>query len=189
MIIIASVRDGRAGVPIGQWFEQAARDHGGFDVTVADLKEIDLPLMTEPNHPRLRQYTQPKTWAWSERVDAADAFVFVMPEYNFTVTAPLVNALDYLVHEWAYKPAGLVTYGGISGGLRAAQHLKPKLNALNMHPVKEAVTIPFAARQLNEGVFTPNESQERSAADMLDSLFRWERAMRELRVPAASAAD
>jgi NAD(P)H-dependent FMN reductase len=112
-----------------------------------------------------------------------------MPEYNFTVTAPLVNALDYLVQEWAYKPAGLVTYGGISGGLRAAQHLKPKLNALNMHPVKEAVTIPFAAKQLSDGVFTPNESQERSAPDMLDSLLRWERAMRELRVPAASAAD
>jgi NAD(P)H-dependent FMN reductase len=189
LVIIASIRDGRAGLPVGQWFEQVAREHGGFDVAVADLKEIDLPLMTEPNHPRLKQYTQPATWAWSERVDAADAFVLVMPEYNFTATAPLVNALDYLVQEWAYKPVGLVTYGGISGGLRAAQHLKPKLTALNMHPIKETVTVQFVANHVQEGAFTPNDSHPRSAVEMLDALLRWEAALRQLRQPATVAAD
>jgi NAD(P)H-dependent FMN reductase len=123
MVIIASMRDGRAGRAVGDWFAQVAQDHGWFDVTVADLKEIDLPLMTEPHHPRLRQYTQPKTMEWSAMVDAADAFVFVMPEYNYAATAPLINAIDYLVQEWAYKPVGLVSYGGVSGGLRAAQSI------------------------------------------------------------------
>jgi NAD(P)H-dependent FMN reductase len=188
MIVIASVRDGRAGLPVAQWFEGVAREHGGFDISVADLKEIDLPLMTEPNHPRLKQYTQPKTWAWSERVEAADAVVFVMPEYNYTATAPLVNALDYLVQEWAYKPAGLVSYGGVSGGLRAAQHLKPKLTALNMHPVKEGVTIQSVATRIDNGAFTPIDSHVRSASDMLDALLRWEGALHTLRQPAATAA-
>ncbi len=189
MIVIASMRDGRAGLPVARWFEGVARERGGFDVTVADLKEIDLPLMTEPNHPSQKQYTQPKTWGWSERVDAADAFVFVMPEYNFTTTAPLINAIDCLVQEWAYKPVGLVSYGGVSGGLRAAQHLKPKLTALNMHPVKEGVTIQFVAKQIEDGAFTPIDSHVRSANDMLDSLVKWEGALRTLRQPVATAAD
>jgi NAD(P)H-dependent FMN reductase len=189
MVIIASIRDGRVGKPVGDWFEGVAREHGGFDVTVADLKEIDLPLMTEPNHPRLKQYTQPQTWAWSERVEAADAFAFVMPEYNYGTTAPLINALDYLVQEWAYKPVGLVSYGGVSGGLRAQQHLKPKLTALNMHPLKESVSVQFVAKHVEDGVFTPIESHVSSANDMLDSLQKWERALSAMREPAASAAD
>jgi NAD(P)H-dependent FMN reductase len=60
------------------------------------------------------------TKRWSATVAAADAVVFVMPEYNRTFTAPLKNALDYLYYEWNYKPVGLVSYGGVSGGLRAA---------------------------------------------------------------------
>jgi NAD(P)H-dependent FMN reductase len=82
MIIIASTRPGRIGLPVGRWFEQRARDHGGLEVTVADLAEWGLPFLDEPNHPRLQRYTRQHTIRWSAAVEAADAFVFVMPEYN-----------------------------------------------------------------------------------------------------------
>jgi hypothetical protein len=111
-IIIASTRPGRVGLPVARWFESRARTHGGLDVEVVDLAEIDLPFVDEPNHPRLRQYTQQHTKDWSAKVDAADAFVFVMPEYNYGFNAPLKNAIDYLHQEWLYKPVGLVSYGG-----------------------------------------------------------------------------
>lgn len=186
LVIIASVRDGRVGKSVGDWFAGFAKQHGGFDVQVADLKEINLPLMTEPNHPRLKQYTQEKTWEWSRTVDAADAFVFVMPEYNFFPTAPLISAIDYLVQEWAYKPVGLVSYGGVSGGLRAAQGIKPLITAMNMMPVKEGVTIQSVAKQVNDdGIFEPIDSHESSGTAMLDALLRWERAMRQLRESGA----
>jgi len=189
MIIIGSVRDGRAGKAVGDWFTGIAGNHGGFDVTVADLKELDLPLMTEPNHPRLRRYTQDKTKEWSAMVDAADAFVLVMPEYNYSATAPVINALDYLVQEWAYKPVGIVSYGGVSGGLRAAQHIKPLLTALNMMPLKEGVTIQFVANQINAetgGFEASTDSIASSAGTMLDSLVRWEAALRAMRAPVAA---
>src|SRR6185437_13398474 len=114
-VIIASTRPGRVGPIVGDWFLALARQHGGFDVQVSDLAELALPLMDEPHHPRLKQYQHEHTRNWSARVDAADAFVFVMPEYNYTFTAPLKNAIDYLHTEWAYKPVGFVSYGGISG--------------------------------------------------------------------------
>lgn len=184
LVIVASVRDGRVGKPVGDWFVDFAREHGAFEVDVADLKEIDLPLMTEPNHPRLRQYTQEKTWAWSRMVDAADAFAVVMPEYNFAATAPLINALDYLVQEWAYKPVGLVTYGGISGGLRAAQSIKPLITSLNMMPIKEAIAIQWVASHVDDdGRFEPNEHHCSSGEAMLDALARWTRALMPMRAP------
>lgn len=185
LVVIASMRDGRVGKAVGDWFAGFATEHGAFEVAVADLKAIDLPLMTEPNHPRLKQYTQDKTWEWSRTVEAADAFVFVTPEYNFVAPAPLINAIDYLVQEWAYKPAGLVSYGGVSGGLRAAQSIKPLITSMNMMPVKEAVTIQFVSSRVNDdGRFEPIDSHVSSGTAMLDALARWEAAMRTLRAPA-----
>src|SRR3954451_12870628 len=71
MIIIASTRPGRVGLPVGEWFSERAREHGGFDVTVADLAEWNLPFMDEPNHPRLREYVHEHTERWSDAVEAA----------------------------------------------------------------------------------------------------------------------
>ena len=185
LVIIGSVREGRVGKAVGDWFTGFAREHGAFEVEVADLKELDLPLMTEPNHPSLKQYTQPKTHQWSEMVDASDAFVVVMPEYNYSATAPVINALDYLVQEWAHKPMGLVSYGGVSGGLRAQQHLKSLVTGLNMMPLKESVMIQFVANQINdEGRFEPIDSHLSSGETMLESLAKWEAALRTMRQPA-----
>jgi NAD(P)H-dependent FMN reductase len=64
----------------------------------------------------LGQYTHQHTRDWSAKVAEADAFVFVMPEYNFGCNAELKKAIDYLHREWQYKPVGLVSYGGVSGG-------------------------------------------------------------------------
>ena len=182
LVIIASTRPGRVGLPVSEWVREQIARHGGFELQVADLAEMALPFMDEPNHPRLRQYTHPHTKAWSAIVDAADAFVFVMPEYNHGFSAPLKNAIDYLVQEWAYKPVGLVSYGGISGGIRAVQLLKPVLSGLKMAPLPEAVPIPFVGSLIDdEGRFQATDSMEEAAQGMLDALARWVTALRPLR--------
>ncbi|MDX6204142.1 MAG: hypothetical protein QOF39_199 [Frankiales bacterium] len=180
-IIIASTRPGRVGASVGAWITSVARQHQGFTVEVLDLAEIALPLMDEPHHPRLAKYTQDHTKAWSASIAGADAFVFVMPEYNYSFTAPLKNALDYLFAEWQHKPVGLVSYGGVSGGLRAAQQIKQVVTTLSMMPLVEAVTIPMVASLVVDGVLQPTEPMELSAGAMLDSLVRWEKALRTLR--------
>jgi NAD(P)H-dependent FMN reductase len=181
-IIIGSTRPGRAGAAIAQWFAARAKDHGGFDVTVADLAEIDLPLLNEPNHPRLRQYTQQHTKDWSAIIDAADAFVIVTPEYNYGYPAALKNAIDYLHHEWQHKPVGFVSYGGVAAGTRAVQQLKQVVTTLRMLPVFDSVSIPFHTQFLDsDGVLQPNEVMEKAADAMLDELVRTEAALRPLR--------
>ncbi|SNT09097.1 NAD(P)H-dependent FMN reductase [Streptosporangium subroseum] len=181
-VIIASTRPGRIGLPVARWFTDWAVKHGGFEVNVVDLAELNLPLMDEPNHPRLRRYEHQHTKDWSATADAADAFVIVMPEYNHGYTAPLKNALDYLNNEWAYKPVGLVSYGGVSGGLRAVQGIKPILTSLKMVPLLEGLPISFAMRLLNdEGEIQADEAMENTATLMLDELLRWTGALAPLR--------
>ena len=116
MILVASVREGRIGLPIAQWVRERVESDGRFELDWADLKEIALPMMDEPHHPKMRNYTYEHTKEWSVRVDACDAFIFVQPEYNYSFAPSLKNALDYLLFEWQRKPVGTVCYGGISGG-------------------------------------------------------------------------
>lgn len=180
-VIIASTRPGRVGLPVGRWAFEAAKAHGGFDVHLADLAEFALPLYDEPRHPRLRQYEHAHTRRWSESVDAADAFVLVTPEYNHAPTPSLLNAIDYVLHEWAYKPAAFVSYGGISGGLRAVQATKPVLAGIKVMPIPEAVVINMPAEQVRDGVFHPKDVQVAAAGTMLDELKRWAEALAPLR--------
>ena len=184
-IVLASTRPGRIGPSIGRWVTQAAREHGGFDqVEILDLAEIALPMMDEPHHPRLRNYLHAHTVAWSAAVDSADAFIFVSPEYNFAMTAPLKNAIDYLYSEWAYKPVGLVTYGGASGGMRAAHMIRQVVSVLKMVPVTEAVALPVVFQQIVEGEFLPTAANTEAATAMLDEVAKLSTALTPLRVAA-----
>jgi NAD(P)H-dependent FMN reductase len=187
-IIIASTRPGRAGLPIAEWFRDRAVAHGAFDVELVDLAEINLPFMDEPNHPRLRQYTQQHTKDWSAKVEAADAFVIVTPEYNYGFSAPMKNAIDFLHAEWQHKPVGFVSYGGVAAGTRAVQMLKQVVTTLKMLPVFESVNIPFHTQFMDdEGRVQANETMELAADAMRDELVRSEETLRPRRVGAATA--
>ena len=180
-VIFASTREGRQGLPIAEWVVERARAHGKFEPQLVDLREVNLPLFDEPKHPRFRQYEHAHTKAWSAIIDAADAFVFVTPEYNYTMPPALLNAVDYLFAEWAYKPAAIVSYGGISGGTRSAQTTRLMLTGLKVMPLPEGVSIPFFSKMIAEGRFTAGEMQEKSAVAMLDELARWAVALGTLR--------
>jgi NAD(P)H-dependent FMN reductase len=187
-IILASTRPGRAGEPVARWIEDAAREHDGFDVTLVDLAEVGLPFVDEPHHPILRQYTQQHTRDWSAVVEAADAFVFVTAEYNYGFPAPLKNALDFLFHEWQHKPVGIVSYGGVSAGTRAAQMLKQVLDGLRLTPVGPNVHIPFVMELIDDDALSANDIMEGAARAMLDELVRYEAFLRAPRASVREAA-
>jgi NAD(P)H-dependent FMN reductase len=182
-IILASTRPGRVGLPVAQWMESLAVAHGVFDtVELVDLAAVNLPFMNEPNHPRLGQYIHQHTRDWSRIVDEADAFIFVMPEYNYGYNAELKNAIDYLHTEWQYKPVGLVSYGGVAAGTRAAQQIKQVVTTLKMTPVFEAVSIPFVRQFIgDDGNLSANEVMTTAAEAMLDELSRVADALSPLR--------
>lgn len=129
----------------------------------------------------MQKYEHEHTKRWSQIVDGSDAFIFVLPEYNYSPPAPFVNAVDYLYKEWNYKPAGFVSYGGISGGIRSTETAKHILTTLEMVPVKQQVMIPMVAQHLEDGSFVPNKIHEQSAQALLEATARWAKALKSMR--------
>jgi len=181
-IIIGSTRPGRVGPTVAAWVAEAARAHGGFDVDIVDLEAVDLPILDEPNHPAMQNYTKEHTKRWSAIIGEADAFVFVTPEYDFFAPASLVNAVQTLAREWGYKAAGVVSYGGISGGLRSAQVLRQLLGNVGVMALPQGVPVPSFPSFIDEaGTFTPNDIMAEGATKMFDELAKWSGALKPLR--------
>lgn len=180
-IIIASTRPGRKGIFVANWFIEIAKKDPSFNVEVLDLEKINLPFLDEPNHPKFQKYTKDHTKEWSKTIDAADAFVFIIPEYNFSMPPTLLNAIDFLYKEWNYKPVGLVSYGGLSGGTRAAQMCKEVITTVKMMPLTVAVNIPFFEKHIEDNKFIGYDTVDQSAQILLQELLKWTEALKPMR--------
>ena len=178
-IITSTVRPGRKGPMVAAWIAEKAKLNGNFNVEVLDLGEINLPMMNEANHPMMRKYEHEHTKKWSAKIDEADVFIFVTAEYDYNYPAPLRNAIEYLAQEWAFKAAGIVSYGGVSAGTRAANSLKADLATMSVVPMTNGVNFPFFTQLINEkGEFTPNETSHKAAESMLTQLVRWTKGLK-----------
>jgi NAD(P)H-dependent FMN reductase len=180
-IIICSTRPTRVGKAVGDWFIDQARAHGTLEVQVADLAQINLPLLDEPHHPFLQQYQHEHTKQWASRIAGSDAIVFVTPEYNYGMPAAGKNAIDYLYHEWGQKPVGFVSYGGSSGGIRAVQMFKQVVTTVGLYPMGATVSIPFIGEKVETGTFTANDDEREASTALLDELAKTAPVMAQLR--------
>jgi NAD(P)H-dependent FMN reductase len=182
-IISSTVRPGRKGPIVAQWITDLANGHGSFEAELLDLGEINLPLMNEPIHPMMKQYEHDHSKQWSAKIEEADAFIFVTAEYDYSYPASLKNALEYLMHEWAYKPAGIVSYSaGPFAGVRAVMGLKADLISLKTIGLSEMVNIPSLNQFINEeGQFIPDERLLGASKIMLDQLVRWTKGLKAIK--------
>ena len=181
MIVIGSVRPGRVGLPVGEWVRSRVEADGRFEIDWADLAEIALPFLDEPHHPSKRQYTKLHTIAWSERVDAADAIIFVTPEYNHSYAPSLKNAFDFLNQEWWRKPISFVSYGGVSGGSRGVAAFDPVYTTLGAIKTTANVEINFVSSMVHDGVFQPGDKETAILGKVLDELAELAPALKALR--------
>lgn len=181
-VLLASTRPGRKGPALAKWIVDVLEEYSEWDIELLDLKDVDLPFLDEAAHPRLKQYQNDHTLLWSETIDEADAYVFVTAEYNHVPPPTLQNALNFLHQEWAEKPVGFVSYGGVSGGTRAVDALIPVLTTLGMMPLPQAVNVPFFAQYIDENHhFQPTEVQIQAAHNMIEHLIRWTAALKRMR--------
>ncbi|MDP3897314.1 MAG: NAD(P)H-dependent oxidoreductase, partial [Mesorhizobium sp.] len=112
----------------------------------------------------------------------------VTPEYDYFAPASLVNAVQVVMHEWGYKPAGVLSYGGVSGGLRSTQVLRQLLGNVNVHALPQTVPVPFFSQMISEGAFRPTEPVQAGTKLMLDELHKWAGALQTLRNAQSAAA-
>jgi NAD(P)H-dependent FMN reductase len=172
-VIIGSTRQGRAGAAIARWFATHAEERDEFDVDVVDLLEVPLP-------DRMPEVPTPEQAAWSTRVDRADAYVVVTPEYNHSFPAALKHAIDFPYQEWAAKPVGFVSYGGVARGLRAVEQLRLVFAELHAVSMRDGVSIALPDG-LDDAGWVRDPHAAGAAKTLLDQLEWWAAALRTAR--------
>jgi NAD(P)H-dependent FMN reductase len=180
-VIVGSVREGRFGPVVADWLTGVAGDHGGFDVEVVDLAETDLPLAMPAFGSTPSAAVVAEVGKVTPRLAAADAFVVITPEYNHSYPASLKNAVDWHRTEWAAKPVGFVSYGGISGGLRAVEHLRAVFAELHAVTIRETVSFHGAHTRFGADGVPTDEGSAVAAKALLDQLEWWARSLAEAR--------
>jgi NAD(P)H-dependent FMN reductase len=179
-IIVGSTRPGRKADAVARWVHGIAAKRDDAEFEIVDVSDYKLPLLDEPVPPSLGQYTQPHTHAWSAKIAAFDAFVFVTPEYNFGTSGALKNAIDFLYREWNNKAAAFVGYGA-SLGARAIIQLRVTMGELQIADVRASVGLSLLTDFQNYTVFTPAPEREAQVITMLDQLIPWGIAMKGVR--------
>jgi len=178
-VIIGSTREGRFGPKVAHWFTGRAKLRDDLSVDVVDLADTPLP-------PSLTHRPGPEDASALEavtpRLEAADAFAVVTPEYNHSYPAPLKNAIDWHFTQWQAKPVGFVAYGGMSGGLRAVEHLRPVFAEVHAVTVRDTVSFHSAWEAFDaDGSLTAPQGPDTAATVMLDQLVWWAEALRTAR--------
>jgi NAD(P)H-dependent FMN reductase len=174
-IITGSTREGRLSPAVARWVHEQASEVGGFTTEVIDIASLALPATMSG------QDDDAAVTAWRRRIAIADAFVVTVPEYNHSYPAPLKHVIDFAYEEWSRKPVGLVSYGGASGGVRAAEHLRGVFAGTASVTVRNNVSLAGIWRLIGrEGVLSGG-SHSAKVRSMLDELGWWGRALRDAR--------
>jgi NAD(P)H-dependent FMN reductase len=184
-VLIGSVRQGRFGPVAATWVAQRASEHGAFDVDVVDLADFDIPLVLPADSPAFAGDAYPRPAAMADltaRLDAADAFIIVTPEYNHSYPASLKAAIDWHFTQWTAKPVAFVSYGGAAGGRHAVLHLENVLTELHAVTIRDGLAFPNYFSNFDFEAGRPLDPRAADyAAAMLDQLAWWAGALRKAR--------
>ena len=173
-IILGSTRRGRVSPQVGEWVKGIADKRGDAAYEIVDIADFNLPFVftTAGDEPGIK--------AWSEKLNSLDGFVFIVAEYNHSITGALKNALDSARDEWNNKAAGIVSYGS-TGGARAAEHLRGICGELQIADVRVHPTLSLFTDFENGTNFKPQDLHLNNVNAMLDQVITWSGALKTVR--------
>ncbi|TVX99044.1 NADPH-dependent FMN reductase [Cohnella terricola] len=173
-IILGSTREGRVSPQVGDWVKGIADKRGDANYEIVDIADYKLPFLGTTDG------TEPGIAAWNGKLASLDGFVFIVQEYNHSITGALKNALDFAREAWNNKSGGIVSYGS-TGGARAAEHLRGIMGELLIADVRVHPTLSLFTDFENGTVFKPNELHLNNVNAMLDQVIAWGGALKTLR--------
>jgi NAD(P)H-dependent FMN reductase len=173
-IILGSTRQGRVSPQVGAWVNGIADQREDANYEIVDIADYNLPFLGTTDG------TEPGIASWNEKLANLDGFVFIVQEYNHSITGALKNALDFAREAWNNKAAGIVSYGS-TGGTRAAEHLRGICGELMIADVRVHPTLSLFTDFENGTVFKPAELHLKNVNAMLDQVIAWSGALKTLR--------
>ena len=185
-LIIGSTRETRFADKPAAWMLAQAQKRDDMDVELVDLRDFDLPLFDEAASNLWMPSSDERAVKWQQKIGEFDGFIFVVAEYNRSITGALKNALDQAYNEWNRKPMSAIAYGSV-GGTRALEHLRTIAVELQMVPTRNAVHIGggdfFAVHPLgsNNEIDTIADHLLPSVEATLDDIVWWANATKAAR--------
>ncbi|KON87781.1 reductase [Sporosarcina globispora] len=171
-IILGSTRQGRVSPQVGAWVKEIADKRGGANYEIVDIADFKLPLLGEADSPGIAE--------WNEKLNSLDGFIFIVQEYNHSITGALKNALDLAREPWNNKAAGIVSYGS-TGGARAAEHLRGIMGELMIADVRTHPTLSLFTDFEKGTVFKPQDLHFNNVNTMIDQVISWSGALKTIR--------
>ena len=168
---------------IVNWVEQQLASNDDVRAEVVDFGSFDLPLLDEVVPAGAKMYANDHTKAWGAKLEEFDAFIFVTPEYNHSISGSLKNALDFVATEFNHKVAGIVNYGA-DKGVRAAEHLRHILANYKLAVVRDQGSFSIFT-DVADGTFAPAEVSAAPFASMVDDIVAWGEALKSVREAGA----
>lgn len=171
-IILGSTREGRVSPQVGQWVKSIADARSDVEVEIVDIKDYKLPLLGESDD-------LSGVMAWNAKLAELDGFVFIVSEYNRSMSAALKNAFDSAREAWNNKAAGIVSYGS-AGGARAAEHVRTVLGELQVADVRSHTLLSLFT-DFDNGIFKPADLHKVNVNTMFDQLKAWGSSLKAVR--------
>lgn len=181
LVILGSIRPGRNGKAVADWYMSHANNYADLDIELVDLVDWDLPFLDEAMPPSMGQYEKEHTKQWAEKIGSADGYVWITAEYNHGVPASLKNALDFVYGEWNRKPVAMVSYGSAGHGYRAAEHLRLTAAEMHMASIRTQVGINLFGGALQEDGSIDESKVDGDPVAQLDDLTWWVNALKTAR--------
>lgn len=172
-IILGSTREGRVSPQVGAWVKKMSDQFGSDAYEIVDIRDYNLPLLGTSED-------MTGVLSWNKKLSELDGFIFVVSEYNHSISAALKNALDSARDSWINKAAGIVSYGS-AGGARATEHLRSILSELQIAHVRSHTLLSLFTDFENGTVFKPQTLHKTNLENMLVQLSNWSRVMKTLR--------
>ncbi len=173
-IILGSTRQGRVSPQVGEWVKEIADKREDANYEIVDIADFQLPFLGTTDG------TEPGIAAWNEKLASLDGFVFIVQEYNHSITGALKNALDFAREAWNNKAAGIVSYGS-TGGARAAEHLRGICGELKIADVRTHPTLSLFTDFENGTDFKPQDLHLDNVNTMLEEVVAWSGALKNVR--------
>jgi len=186
LIILGSIRKNRFSEKPAKWIFEEAKKHEGLEVELVDLKDYPLPFFDEPISPSMikEPYSNENVKILTKKVEEADGFVIISPEYNHGYSAVLKNMLDYIYKEWNNKAIGFVSYGAV-GGARVVEQLRQVAIELQMAPIRQAIHIPpqlfFDIMMGKNNDPNPFDNLKQQSDSFLNQLIWWTKTLKDAR--------
>jgi NAD(P)H-dependent FMN reductase len=171
-IILGSTRQGRVSPQVGEWVKGIADKRGDADYEIVDIADFNLPFLGTTDGS--------EAGPWNEKLASLDGFVFIVQEYNHSITGALKNALDMARENWYNKAAGIVSYGS-TGGARAAEHLRGICGELKIADVRTHPTLSLFTDFENMTEFKPQDLHLNNVNAMLEEVVAWSGALKTVR--------